>query len=117
MEVIAVVAVVVAVAALALVLVNQRRAVGPPMPVAPVEMQPAVDTAALRAEMSNEVSRTVAEAVNASLATAMHQLSERARLDREESIKMAAEKIAASGGEQLGTKAQVIDTTLRQPPN
>ena len=113
MEVIAVVAVVVAVAALALVLVNQRRAVGPPIPVAPVEVQPAVDTAALRAEMSNEVSRTVAEAVNASLATAMHQLSERARLDREESIKMAAEKIAASGGEQLGTKAQVIDTTLQ----
>ncbi|MEY2626460.1 MAG: hypothetical protein RJB08_219 [Actinomycetota bacterium] len=113
MEVIAVVAVVVAVAALALVLVNQRRAVGQASPVAPVEVQPAVDTAALRAEMSNEVSRTVAEAVNASLATAMHQLSERARLDREESIKMAAEKIAASGGEQLGTKAQVIDTTLQ----
>lgn len=112
MEVIAVLALVVALAVLGLVLLNQRRAVAPPpAPVAPPA--PVIDTAALRAEMSAELARTVAESVNVSVAGAMHQLSERARLDREESIKMAAEKVAASGGEQLGTKAQVIDTTLQ----
>jgi DNA recombination protein RmuC len=63
--------------------------------------------------MLAELARTVAETVNASVAGAMAQLSERARLDREESIKMAADKIAASGGEQLGARAQVIDTTLQ----
>ena len=111
MEVVAVVAVVVAIAALALVLVNQRRPATPPQ--APVAPAPVLDTAALRAEMSAELARTVAETVNASVAGAMHQLSERARLDREESIKIAAENIAKSGGEQLGSRAELIDNTLR----
>lgn len=111
MEVIAVAALVVALGVLGIVILNQRRPQTPAQ--APVVAPPPIDTAALRAEMSAELARTVAESVNASVAGAMHQLSERARLDREESIKMAAEKVAASGGEQLGTKAQVIDTTLQ----
>ena len=112
MEVLAVVAVIAAVGALVLVLVNQRRELtSTTVPV--VTPPPIIDTAALRAEMSAELSRTVTETVNASLAGAMQQLSERARLDREESIKMAAEKIAVSGGEQLGARAEVIDTTLK----
>ena len=111
MEVIAVAALVVALGVLGILILNQRRPQTPAQ--APVAAPPAIDTAALRAEMSAELARTVAESVNASVAGAMHQLSERARLDREESIKMAAEKVAASGGEQLGTKAQVIDTTLQ----
>ncbi|MEY2968542.1 MAG: hypothetical protein RIQ64_1169 [Actinomycetota bacterium] len=112
MEVIAVLALVIALAVLGLVLLNQRRGIAPPpAPVAPPT--PVIDTAALRAEMSAELARTVAESVNASVAGAMHQLSERARLDREESIKIAAENIAKSGGEQLGSRAELIDNTLR----
>ena len=111
MEVIAVAALVVALGVLGILILNQRRPQTPAQ--APVVAPPPIDTAALRAEMSAELARTVAESVNSSVAGAMHQLSERARLDREESIKMAAEKVAASGGEQLGTKAQVIDTTLQ----
>ena len=113
MEVVAVVALVVALGAVGLLLVGQRRAQQAPQPVAVVPPAPVLDTAALRAEMSAELARTVTETVNASLAGAMHQMSERARLDREESIKMAAEKIAVSGGEQLGARAEVIDTTLK----
>jgi len=112
MEVVAVVALVVALGAVGLLLVGQRRAQQSP-PVAVVPPAPVIDTSALRAEMSAELARTVTETVNASLAGAMHQMSERARLDREESIKMAAEKIAVSGGEQLGARAEVIDTTLK----
>jgi len=113
MEVVAVVALVVALGAVGLLLVGQRRAQQAPPPVAVVTPAPVLDTATLRAEMSAELARTVTETVNASLAGAMHQMSERARLDREESIKMAAEKIAVSGGEQLGARAEVIDTTLK----
>jgi DNA recombination protein RmuC len=113
MEVVAVVALVVALGAVALMILGQRRAQQPAPPVAVVPPAPVIDTAALRAEMSAELARTVAETVNASLAGAMHQMSERARLDREETIKMAAEKIAVSGGEQLGARAEVIDTTLK----
>ena len=113
MEVVAVVALVVALGAVGLLLVGQRRAQQAPPPVAVVTPAPVLDTATLRAEMSAELARTVTETVNASLAGAMHQMSERARLDREESIKMAAEKIAVSGGEQLGERAEVIDTTLK----
>ncbi len=106
-----VIALVIALAVLGSVLLNQRRVASPPA--LPVATPLPIDTAALRSEMSAELARTVSETVNRSVATAMHDLSERARLDREESIRMAAEKVAASGGEQLGTKAQVIDTTLQ----
>ena len=73
----------------------------------------AIDTAALREDLSRELSHTVNATVANTVNQAMAQLSERARLDREESIKIAAESIAKSGGEQLGTRAQVIDTTLQ----
>ncbi len=114
MEVIAVVALVVALGAVALMLVVQRRAQQPPSPTpVVVPPQPVIDTAALRAEMSGELARTVGETVNASLAAALQQLNEQSRRDREESIKIAAENIAKSGGEQLGSRAELIDNTLR----
>lgn len=77
----------------------------------------AIDTAALREDLSRELSHTVNATVANTVNQAMAQLSERARLDREESIKIAAESIAKSGGEQLGTRAQVIDTTLQNLAN
>ena len=111
MEVLAIVAVVIALGAVLLVLLNSRHPVPPsPLPVAPF---PTVDTATLKAEMSAELARTVGETVNASLAMAMSQLTEQSRRDREESIKIAAENIAKSGGEQLGSRAELIDNTLR----
>ncbi|MBM3639724.1 MAG: DNA recombination protein RmuC [Actinobacteria bacterium] len=73
----------------------------------------AVDTQSLKADIASELARTVHESVNSTVSSAMDKLSERARADREESIRMAAEKIATSGGEQLGARAQVIDTTLQ----
>ncbi len=75
------------------------------------------DTHALKSDIASELSRTVQETVNSTVASAMDRLSERARADREESIRMAAEKIATSGGEQLGARAQVIDTTLQNLSN
>ena len=113
MEAVAVVALVAALGAVVYVVANAKKSAPVTAPPVQAPPQPVIDTAALRAEMSAELARTVAETVNQSVAGAMHQLSERARLDRDESIKMAAEKIAASGGEQLGTRAQVIDTTLQ----
>ena len=77
----------------------------------------AIDAQALKADIASELSRTVQETVNNTVASAMDKLSERARADREESIRMAAEKIATSGGEQLGARAQVIDTTLQNLSN
>lgn len=77
----------------------------------------AIDAQALKADIASELSRTVQETVNSTVASAMDRLSERARADREESIRMAAEKIATSGGEQLGARAQVIDTTLQNLSN
>lgn len=113
MEVVAVVALVVAVGAVALLMVGQRRTQQSPVPAAVAPPAPVIDTAALRAEMSAELARTVGETVNASLAAALQQLNEQSRRDREESIKIAAENIAKSGGEQLGSRAELIDNTLR----
>jgi len=76
-------------------------------------VQSTIDTQSLKADIATELSRTVQESVNSTVASAMDKLSERARADREESIRIAAEKIATAGGEQLGTRAQVIDTTLQ----
>ena len=59
-------------------------------------------------DVTNQVTSAVQDALNDALAT----MSERARLDRDESIRLASESIAKSGGDQLGTKAQVIDTAL-----
>lgn len=59
-------------------------------------------------DVTNQVTSAVQDALNDALAT----MSERARRDRDESIRLASETIAKSGGDQLGTKAQVIDTAL-----
>lgn len=59
-----------------------------------------------------DVTSQVTSAVNDALSDALAALSEQARRDREESIRLASETIAKSGGDQLGTKAQVIDTAL-----
>ena len=111
MQAVSVVALVIALAALGFMFVTQRRL--PTSPQTPTATPPSIDTAALKAEMSAELARTVSESVNASLAFALQQQNERARQDRDESIKMAAEKIAATGGEQLGSRAELIDNTLR----
>jgi DNA recombination protein RmuC len=71
-----------------------------------------IDTSTLREDLSRELSLTVNATVAHTVNQAMSQLSERARADREESIKIAAESIAKSGGEQLGSRAEVIDNTL-----
>ena len=59
-----------------------------------------------------DVTTQVTSAVNEALTDALATMSAQARRDREESIRLASETIAKSGVEQLGTKAQVIDTAL-----
>ena len=61
----------------------------------------------------NEITAQVQLATQQSLNDALTKITEQARHDREESIRIAADNIAKSGGEQLGTRAQVIDTTLK----
>jgi DNA recombination protein RmuC len=81
--------------------------------VPPTLQQPVVDPNTLRDELSRDLARTVNETVTLTVSRAMEQLSQRARADRDESIKIAADNIAKSGGDQLGTRAQIIDTTLQ----
>ena len=111
MEVALLVVVIVLVAAVAALLYRQQS--GAPSTNIGVADTNSIDTAVLREDLSRELSHTVNATVAHTVNQAMAQLSERARLDREESIKIAAESIAKSGGEQLGTRAQVIDTTLQ----
>ena len=59
-----------------------------------------------------DVATQVSSAVQDALTDALATMSEQARRDRDESIRLASETIAKSGGDQLGTKAQVIDTAL-----
>lgn len=76
---------------------------------APPAEQPSsspVDPAALSAD----VSRTVNEA----LGQALRQLDERARLDREEAIKLASDLVTQKGGEQIGNRASLIEQGLKQ---
>ena len=75
--------------------------------------QPVVDTATLKNEMSADLARTVQATVNETLTNAMQVLGNQARNDRDEAIKLATEKITAAGSEQLGTRAQVIDESLK----
>ncbi len=63
-----------------------------------------VDTSILQ----TEVSRTVGDA----LSRALDDLSERARRDREESIQIVSELVTRMGSEQLGTRAELINTTM-----
>ncbi len=111
MEVALLVVVIVLVAAVAALLYRQQS--GAPSTNIGVAESNTIDTAVLREDLSRELSHTVNATVAHTVNQAMAQLSERARLDREESIKIAAESIAKSGGEQLGTRAEVIDTTLQ----
>ena len=71
---------------------------------APDSVDLAVDTAVLQ----TEVSRTVSEA----LAQALNDLTERARKDREESLQLATDLITKASAEQLGTKTELINTTV-----
>ncbi len=59
------------------------------------------------------VADDVNKAVQAALSQAMAHMSQQARHDREESIKLASERIAEAGGQELGKRAEVIDTTIR----
>jgi DNA recombination protein RmuC len=59
------------------------------------------------------VTDDVNRAVQAALSQAMAHMSQQARHDREESIKLASERIAEAGGQELGKRAEVIDTTIR----
>jgi DNA recombination protein RmuC len=79
----------------------------------PPQGQPMVDTATLKNEMSADLARTVQATVNETLTNAMQVLGNQARHDRDEAIKLATEKITAAGSEQLGTRAQVIDESLK----
>ena len=60
-----------------------------------------------------DVATQVSSAVHDALSDALATMSEQARRDRDESIRLASETIAKSGGDQLGTKAQVIDTAAQ----
>ena len=60
------------------------------------------------AQLNTDVSRAVGDA----LSKALDELSERARRDREESIQMVSDLVTRMGSEQLGTKAELINTTM-----
>ena len=60
-----------------------------------------------------EIAAKVQIATQESLNQALKTINEQARQDREESIRIATDNIAKSGGEQLGTRAQLIDNTLK----
>lgn len=112
MEAVLIIVIVVLVIAVIALLIAQNR-IASLRPGAQVSPTNSIDTAALRDELSRDLARTVNETVANNVARAMNEISQRARADREESIKIAADNIAKSGGEQLGTRAQVIDTTLQ----
>jgi len=65
---------------------------------------PQIDPTALKADLSN----TVADALNAALI----QISSQARHDREESIRMATDLITKASNDQLGARADVINSTM-----
>jgi DNA recombination protein RmuC len=56
---------------------------------------------------------TVSQAVSAALTEALDNLDARSRRDREESIRLASDRVAEASSEQLGKRAEAIDTTLR----
>ncbi len=79
-----------------------RPQVSEPAPV--VTPVPQIDPTALKADLSN----TVADALNAALL----QISSQARHDREESIRMATDLITKASNDQLGARADVINSTM-----
>jgi DNA recombination protein RmuC len=74
----------------------------PPAPDVPLPVTPTVS-------MAEEVN----QAVQAALGQAMAQMSVQARHDREESIKLASERVAQVGGQELTKRAEVFDTTMK----
>ena len=83
----------------------QRTIQARPADTAPVATPaPAIDSTALKADLSN----TVADALNAALT----QITNQARADREESIRMATELITKASNDQLGGRADVINNTM-----
>jgi DNA recombination protein RmuC len=79
-----------------------RPQVAQPAPV--ITPVPQIDPTALKADLSN----TVADALNAALL----QISNQARHDREESIRMATDLITKASNDQLGARADVINSTM-----
>ena len=73
-------------------------------PASVVAAAPQIDPTALKADLSN----TVADALNAALL----QISSQARHDREESIRMATDLITKASNDQLGARADVINSTM-----
>ena len=83
----------------------QRTIQARPADTAPVaNLAPAIDSTALKVDLSN----TVADALNAALT----QITNQARADREESIRMATELITKASNDQLGGRADVINNTM-----
>ena len=62
---------------------------------------------------SSTLDDTVNQAVTQALSTALQNLDERSRRDREESIRLASDRVAEASSEQLGKRAEAIDTSLR----
>jgi len=71
----------------------------------PAAEAPSIDSAGV----ADELSRTV----RAELAQAMNTLADRSTKDREEALKLGADLIARAGGEQLGKRADIIDTSMK----
>jgi DNA recombination protein RmuC len=55
----------------------------------------------------------VNQAVSQALTDALNDLDARSRRDREESIRLASDRVAEASSEQLGKRAEAIDTSLR----
>jgi DNA recombination protein RmuC len=62
---------------------------------------------------STTLDDTVNQAVTQALSTALQNLDDRSRRDREESIRLASDRVAEASSEQLGKRAEAIDTSLR----
>jgi len=62
---------------------------------------------------THTIDATVNQAVSAALAEALQNLDDRSRRDREESIRLASDRVAEASSEQLGKRAEAIDTSLR----
>ncbi len=71
----------------------------------PTAEAPSIDSTGV----ADELSRTV----RAELAQAMNTLADRSAKDREEALKLGADLIARAGGEQLGKRADIIDTSMK----
>ena len=60
-----------------------------------------------------DIAGQVNHVVQTALSDALAALTEQSRRDREESIKLAADRVAEASGERFGKSAQQIDTSLR----